>query len=198
MAETRAITSAEDIYQVLCDSHLFASVTKSGSGNTVTCLDAAGNAVLHTSGVKEITFSIDADHAYPSASLGSINYAYLCSSGVILTKYYDGLLYLIFVLTRSNTGEPVLILIDHRNNNWNAFAWGDVPTTENKAVQPVQANQYALMPYITNAVLGINSYTPDAFYAVVYTGTNRARSFTMHGDRWFAVGKAVLRDNPAP
>ena len=196
MSEARVIASAADLYQVLCDSQLFDSVEQTASGQVLVCYDAAGHAVMRTTGYQDIAFYADADHAVSDTSLGLISRAYLCGSGVILTKYYTGTVRRIFVLTKTNTGAPSLVHVNVDNSSWIAVTWGDQPTLEYKTMTAVRADQYALMPYVTNAALGINSYTPDAFYAVLHTGNDLPRSFTMHGERWFAVGKAVLRDNP--
>ena len=197
MAETRTITNTDDLYQVLADSHLFANVERTASDTVAVCYDAAGNAVLRTSGCSDMAFYADASHAVPNVSLGSITHAYLCSSGVILTKYYDNSLRIIFVLTRTNTGEPAMIVLDHANHGWNAVTWGDAAPLSQNTLIPLISEQYALLPYVTHAVYGINSYTPDAFYAAVWDGNPLPRSFEMHGERWFAVGNAVLRDGAA-
>ena len=196
MAEARVIASASDLYEVLCDSQLFDSIERTASGEVAVCYDAAGHAVMRTTGYMDIAFYADADHAVSDTSLGIISHAYLCGSGVILTKYYTGTIRRIFMLTKTNTGAPSLVHVNVDNSSWIAVTWGDQPQLDFKTMTPVRADQYALMPYVTNAALGINSYTPDAFYAVLHTGNDLPRSFTMHGERWFAVGKAVLRDNP--
>lgn len=194
MAETRIIDSAEALYQVLADSQLFANVERTASGTVTVCYDRAGNAVLRANGVNEIMFYADANHGIPSASLGSVTHAYLCSGGVILTKYYETNMHRIYVLTKTNTGEPAMIVLNVNNQSWNAVAWGDAAPLQDRVLQPLTDHQYALMPYVTHAVFGQNSYTPDAFYAAVWDGNILPRSFEMHGTRWFAVGNAVLRD----
>lgn len=198
MAEARNISSADDMYQVLADSGLFSRIERVSGGNDLKCYDSANHLLVSTVGCSEIFFYADATNHIPGNSLGSITHAYLCESGVILTKFYSGTMRCVFVLTRTNTGAACMVFVDVDDESWNAVTWGDVTPLRAKVVPTVQTNQYALMPYVTNAALGIDSYTPDAFYAVAHTGNMLPRSFEMHGRRWFAVDTAVLRDDPAP
>ena len=115
---------------------------------------------------------------------------------MILAKYYSNHLNRIFVLTKTNTGNAAMVFLDVGNSEWNAVTWGDVLPLTGKEMIAVQSNQYALLPFVTNAALGIDSYTPDAFYSAVNTGNLLPRSFTIRNERWFAIGNAVLRDNP--
>ena len=197
MAETRAINSAADLYDVLQASGLYDRVVMSTSGVVVTCYDAAGHPVLRTESSTDIMGYADADHAIPGTSLGRITHAYLCESGVILEKYYDGVLRVVYALTKTNTGEPALAVLDVVEEVWNAVTWGDEPPLNSKIMPVRKANQYALLPFVTNASYGINSYTPDAFYAAVTPGSQLPRSFVMHGTKWFAVSNIVLRDGTA-
>ena len=156
MAEARNISSADDLYHALQDCGLFARVEQTGSGDSV-CYDAAGNAVVTTSGYTDIAVYADASHSFPGSALGTITHAYLCESGMMLTKYYDGTLRHVFVLSKTNTGEPALVDYEPRSDRWNAVTWGDVTpfTWKNMPVQ--SANQYALLPFVTNAPVGISS-----------------------------------------
>ena len=54
MAETRAINSAADLYDVLQASGLYDRVVMSTSGVVVTCYDAAGHPVLRTESSTDI------------------------------------------------------------------------------------------------------------------------------------------------
>ena len=109
MAETRIIDNAEALFQVLEDCGLFAQVERNAAGTAAVCRDTAGNPVAAAAGCTDLAFYADAEHAFPGASLGTITHAYLCENGVFLTKYYDGLLREIFLLTRTNTGAPALV-----------------------------------------------------------------------------------------
>lgn len=194
MAEARNISSAADLYSVLLDSGLYERVELSSAGTVVTCYDKAGNAVLRTTGNTDIAGYTDATHSLPGITLGTITHAYLCESGVMLTKYYDGTLRYVFVLTKTNTGAPALVIHHFFENKWNAITWGDVTPLSDYSMPAKTASQYAMFPFVTHAALGISSFTPDAFYAAVTTGNTQPRSILMQGARWFAVGNAVLRD----
>ncbi len=192
--EARNIGSAADIYQTLTDSRLFSRVELSG---TVTnCYDSEGNLIVKADGNVNLYGYADAEHSIPNNSLGSITHAYLCQKGVILAKYYSNHLNRIFVLTKTNTGNAAMVFLDVGNSEWNAVTWGDVLPLTGKEMIAVQSNQYALLPFVTNAALGVESFTPDAFYSAVNTGNLLPRSFTIRNERWFAIGNAVLRDNP--
>ena len=197
MAEARNISSANDLYHALDDSGLFARVEQTASGSVTVCYDAAGNAVLRTSGYSDIAVYSDASHSFPGTALGTITQAYLCEGGMILIKYYDSSLRHIFVLSKTNTGEPALVDFEVREDSWCAVTWGDVTPFTWKTMPAVTANQYALLPFVTNAPVGVSSYLPDAFYAAITPGSQLPRSFLMQGTRWFAVGNIVLRDGTA-
>ncbi len=194
MAEARNLSTVDDMYRVLSDSHLFDRIERVGTSNDLNCYDSEGHLILKTVGCTEIFFYADGSHCIPGTTLGSITHAYLCSSGVFFTKYYDGTLRQIYVLTRSNTGAAAMVVVEVDAESWNAVTWGDVTPLTAKHVPTLKSNQYALMPFVTNAALGINSHLVDAFYAVLHTGNPLPRSFEMQGARWFAVGNAVLRD----
>ncbi len=195
MAEARTIGSTGDLYRVLLDSNLYARVEQVSSN--VNCYDAAGHLVLKTTGYTDIAAYIDASHSFPATSLGTINQAFLCERGVLLTKYYSGTLRHVYVLSRTNTGEPAFVDLDVTGDDWTALTWGDITPITEKDMPPQTANQYALLPFVTNAAVGVDSYMPDAFYAAVSPGNQLPRGFLMHGTRWFAVGNAVLRDGTA-
>lgn len=194
--KARNISNADDLYQVLADSQLFSRLERTSSDTVTVCYDSEDHTVVRTSAVQDIMCYADENNYVPVSTAGTITHAYLCSSGVILTKYYSGSLRLIFVLTKTNTGAVTMAVVDASNNCWNAVTWGDVTPLNSKYMTSEHSNQYALMPFVTNAALGVDSYMPDAFYSVVNTGNMLPRSFMMHDERWFAVGNAVLRDNP--
>ena len=130
MAEARTIGSTGDLYRVLLDSNLYARVEQVSSN--VNCYDAAAHLVLKTTGYTDIAAYIDASHSFPATSLGTINQAFLCERGVLLTKYYSGTLRHVYVLSRTNIGEPAFVDLDVTGDDWTALTWAISPRSRKK------------------------------------------------------------------
>lgn len=209
MAITRTVINNDysALQSFLQSSGLFGSVEL--GENTVTMKDGDGNilsVISDNSGSAQITAYADVSNSASGdySINGHIQYAYKCSNGILLR---------IFNPNSGNMQWKATILITKTNNNKIAYifskvllnttsnltnyycvAWGDDGTSD-FTFTAKEAEQTLMCPFCTNANMGEQSYTPNAFWLPFGQYYNMGYgTLTMNGVTYLTNGYWCIKD----